>query len=450
MPLQPIVIKEHQTYDIEKHPDGKKCLEERHVVLEGMPTDFMGIPKYLGVDNSLTAGFYIGADWLVEKELPIVVLPKIDNLDYLGMFVAALSVDSVAESNYFAKCYGISFNKPAIEVSEDVSQLTPLLLVHYITLLEKLVKTGLRKGYVTISENLTNRYKGHLLVSQHIKKNIIFGRQDRNYCSYQVFSSDIPVNRLLKKALLFAQKMLQNLLPVNRMTMQLQNRINALLSAFADVSDNIEISEVRLCSGNKIFKNYAQAVVVAKDILRRYDYSIANIDESNHSTPCFWIDMSRMFELYVYSKLSTAYPGKIKFQVRGYCGTAADYIHVGEHIIIDAKYKPRYEYSNSGIIPDIREISGYGRDVSILEHFGKDFLNSNEEVKCLIIYPQTEVSFPISDGSDEQMCRALSDYANMNELQQSSTPNPLWNQATEIKYYRNFRKLRISLPIINH
>lgn len=450
MPLKPIIIKEHQTFDLEKYPEVKDRLNARHVVLKGMPTDFMGAPEYLGVDDNLTAGYYIGADWLVENELPIVVLPKIENLDYLEMFATALSVDSATENDYFAKCYGISFSKPAIEVCEDVSQLTPLLLVYYITLLEKLVRTGLRKGYVTISENLTNRYKGRLLISQQIKKNTIFGRQDRNYCSYQVFSIDIPVNRLLKKALLFAQRMLQNLLSQNRAVAQLQKRINMLLSAFADVSDNIEISEVKLCSGNKIFKNYSQAVVVAKDILRRYGYSIANIDVYNHSTPCFWIDMSRLFELYVYSKLSAAYPGNILFQVRGYCGTAADYIHVGEHIIIDAKYKPRYDYSNSGIIPDIREISGYGRDLSILKHFGKDFLNSDEEVKCLIIYPQTEVSFPMLDGSDEQMCRALADYANMNELQESSTPNPLWNQGTEIKYYRNFRKLRISLPIINH
>lgn len=55
--------------------------------------------------------------------------------------------------------------------------------------------------------------------------------------------------------------------------------------------------------------------------------------------------MSRLFELYVYSKLYHAYQDNIRFQVPGYRKTAVDLIHIGERLIIDAKYKPKYEMS---------------------------------------------------------------------------------------------------------
>lgn len=441
MSRKPIVLHEHQTYEATDDFDIGLFLETHNVKLPGMPEEYMGRPQCLAIDSTLTASYYIGASWLVEQELPVVVLPKIPDLDYTEMFVSALSVESSKEADYFSKCYSIDFDRPPVETTENLSFLTPLLLIHYITILERLVRNGLRKDYVTITENLKNKIKGRPVISQQIKKNIIYRRTDRNVCSYQVYTVDIPANRLLKRALLFARTMLIKLLPSGKRTGELQSRINKLTGVFAGVSDNIEIQAVKQCGASKLFKNYAQAVRIAKDILLRYDYSLSKISNENHLTPCFWIDMSRLFELYVYSKLREAYGENIRFQVQGYQKTAVDFIHTGERLVMDAKYKPQYENSYAGILSDIREISGYSRDLCILENFGRDFMSSDEEVKCLIIYPQNAYGDPSGDGDD--------DVPATDGLNEFLTSGPsLWNQATTMKYFRNFRKLRISLPTI--
>ena len=158
----------------------------------------MGTPQCLAIDSTLTASYYIGATWLVERELPVIVLPKIPNIDYLEMFMAALSVDSKHGEGYFSKCYGIDFDKSPIETTENLSQLTPLLLVHYVTLMEQLARYGLKRDYVIITKNLKNKVKGSLVISQQIKKNIIYQRKNRNVCTYQVYTTDIPANPVIK------------------------------------------------------------------------------------------------------------------------------------------------------------------------------------------------------------------------------------------------------------
>lgn len=157
--------------------------------------------------------------------------------------------------------------------------------------------------------------------------------------------------------------------------------------------------------------------------------------------------MSRLFELYVYSKLYHTYQDNIRFQVPGYQKTAVDFIHIGERLVIDAKYKPKYEMSYSGILPDIREISGYSRDLSILKNFGSNCIISNEEVRCLIIYPQNAFTdLTRNENENNNILQELQEMDSMNEFLATNTS--LWNQASPMKYFRNFRKLRISLPIV--
>lgn len=414
-------LKEHETYTKSDRNDILDFITNHKVELVGPPDIFMGKPKYLGINNNLQASYYIGACWIVKNELPLVVLPKLDNLDFTEMLITALSVNSDKEGDYFSQCYGIEFEEPLIETRERLDQLTPILLLHYLTILEKVVHCGLKKGYISIEENLKGKIKGHIILSEQLRNNIIPQRNDRNYCRYQIYTADIPENRLLKKALLFSQMMLNNLMQNGRKTAKIQNRINKLNSAFEGISDNIEISQVKSIASNKLFRHYPEAIRVAKNILKRFDYSISNISADNHKTPPFWIDMSRLFELYVYSKLEAAYHEQILFQVSGNGQTKADYIHTGEKIIIDAKYKPQYDYSFD--LTDIREISGYSRDIKILEHFGQDYIYSNQETKCLIIYPKVDAKVTIEHNES------------------------LWNHGEDIKEYRNFRKFAIKVPI---
>lgn len=420
----PIILKEHGRYDKTDRDEKLAFIESRNVKLKGIPDEFMGEPTCLGLTSDLEASYYIGVSWIIRNELPLLVLPKIDDLDFTEMLITALSVTSDKESDYFSKCYRIDFEEPLIDIRENLDQLTPILLIQYVTLLEKVVSAGLKKDYIFIEENLKGKTKGHIVLSKQLRSNIISKRLDRNYCRYQIYSVDIPENRLLKKALLFSQYMLTNLMRHSRQTVKIQNRINKISSAFNGVSDNIELSQVKNTTSNKLFRHYPDAIRVAKDILKRFDYSISNISADNHKTPPFWIDMSRLFELFVFSKLESAFPKQILFQVQGYGQTKVDYLHLGEQIVIDAKYKTLYD--NGFNMSDIREISGYSRDLKIIEHFGCEYVESQQETKCLIIYPQT------------------------NTHNSTVYTKSLWAAGEDISPYRNFRKLAIQVPIKEH
>lgn len=339
--LNSLILYEQTTYDKSDAEDIQLFLRDHSVDLVGLPDEYMSEPQFLGVDSSLQAAYYIGASWLVKDKMSVVVHPKISEVDIAEMLIKALSISSEEEANYFSKCYKISFEEPNIETEEGKTQLTPLLVIHYITLLENVVKHGLKRDYITITDNLTGKIKGHILFNQQLRQNIIPKREDRNVCLYQVYTVDVPVNRLLKRALVFADKMLQVYMRDHNQYGHLRTRINKLVNAFAGVSEDIEISQVKNMSSNKLFRHYVVAIQVAKEILRRYDYSLSNVSTETHLTPPFWIDMARLFEMYVLYLLRQAYGDSIEFQVPG-TYQKPDYVHKTENMILDAKYKTIY------------------------------------------------------------------------------------------------------------
>lgn len=427
--IQP--IKEHDCIPVEYHERLKT------VQFVGNP-DYMDTPKYLGIDQEYNASYYIGACWLIKNKLAVSVIPKIDKIDFVTMFLSALEVNTANESDYFGKCYGIMFDEPQIETTEKLNQLTPLLILHYISLLDKLVKRGLKKDYIIKEDNLKSKVKGRIMFSRHLQKNIFQQRYDRTYCQFQEHTEDIPENRLLKKALIFAENAINAYPSIKTKIEQsnkLSNSFNRLKSVFYNVSDEIEIRQVQKITGNKIFREYKDAIKVAKMILQRFDYSLSNATQEQHTTPPFWIDMARLYEMYIYSKLSSAYPNQILFQVAGHCRTAVDYIKKDEKIIMDAKYKPHYEDSNRGIINDIREISGYARDKKILKALDAD----ENEVECVIIYPHKEILRQEEIGDPIDDCKETTTFENSDFLPQCS----------EIKWFRNFYKISVPLPQID-
>lgn len=405
--------------------------------LKFQETGFLKEPKYLGI-NDWTASCFIGAAWLIPDELAVVVTPKMPDIDFVRMFLAALEVDTQKESDYFAQCYGIQFDEPQIETDEELNQLTPLLVLHFISLLERLVKHGLKKDYLLHEENLKAKVKGRILFGKHLKTNIFQQRDDRMYCQYQEYTDDIPENRLLKKALLFSERILSHCESLKRQSQypEIQLRLNRLEASFGHISDEIEPYQVQKLSSNKLFKGYKEAIKVAKMILRRFDYSIREAGSEQHTTPPFWIDMARLYEMWVWGKLTAAYPEQIEFQVQGHCKTAVDFIKKDEKIILDAKYKPHYEDSNRRILDDIREISGYARDKRILKQLGGD--KEENEIKCVIVYPEPE---KLKSDEDEQ--EADSDCRVVKTFLQDT----LLSQCSEIKWFRNFYKISVPLPV---
>ena len=390
---------------------------------------------YLGLNQQnqhFQFSYYIGVDWLItpqelqkikieksleekgtkqnpssdgtkENSLPknpaaFLVTPKIENLDYLKMFTCCIAQPYL--TSYIKSCYFIFTNKPSILLKEkEKIEITPLLLFHYFSLLKMIVARGLKRGYQRKTENLYSKIKGKMLLSKNITHNLCQGRKDRNFCCYQDYTLDCKENQILKKALLYCQNYF--LSPSNREKFkELHRDFHPCISAFDKVSD-ITINQIRQYKINPLYKEYKEALRLALQILKRFDYSIQNTSKENidYKVPPFWIDMSKLFEMYTYTLLYSAYRKKIFYQVKGKYGEV-DFIKKDEKIVIDTKYKKIYqekEQKEQYNIFDIRQLAGYARDTSILEKLGKlvikerkTFLVDNTLAPCLILYPDTE------------------------------------------------------------
>lgn len=287
----------------------------------------------------------------------------------------------------------IKFNRPSIPINQQQDLLSIFLVTEYINILYRIVRKGLKRSYYIVEENLKNKLKGRILIGENIKRNLTKGNVASNFCRYQVYDIDYPVNRLLKKALHFCIKQLA----VYRCaidTSPLEKKIRYIEPYFVRVGENISIKEITTLRQNPVYKEYNQAIGFAQLLLRRYSYDITNIGKKEILTPPFWVDMSKLFELYIYKRLKQIFSSKDEIiyhfkanhQELDYLLNAKGW---SEPYVIDAKYKPRYKDKGGISIEDAREVSGYARLSSVYKKLELDE-NIAPPIKCLIIFPDQE------------------------------------------------------------
>jgi McrBC 5-methylcytosine restriction system component len=396
-------------------------------------TGYECAPKYLGINpETFCASYFIGAEWITDRHA-VVVTPKVPNLDFIEMFVCALKFEPVAK--YFSKFYSIDFNSKPIKTNVFNNQITPLIVIHFIALLKNITKRGLKKAYVLRNENIKSKIKGKINFSQHIKQNVIQQREDRVYCQYQEYTVNNLENRILKKALIYAESYV-NSLYTHKSFETLISTVNSIKTYFTEVSDDVELHELKSIVNNKIYKEYLEAIRIAKMILRKFNYSISETKINMDFTPAFWIDMSRLYEVYVYSKLHARYGDDILFQVPGYGHTAVDFVDKERKIVIDTKYKPQYNYRNGGVIDDVRQISAYARDKKILKVMNCNIFSI---VKCLIIYPEDMTDKPKEEDGEL--------FVNLTSLNDFDTFHD--KNCNIVNGYEEFYKISIPMPLVN-
>jgi len=396
-------------------------------------------------DLLIQAGYYIGVDWLIPNIRYIHVEPKLntssakvfsailevenpegellyqekdrylqkvlsesvnekDNyreINYLSMLLDAMTSPNIA--NETDDLIWIDWEAPEIFLEQVEDRLTPFLIVQFINLLSKIVRKGLKKSYYTVKEHINNRIKGKILISQQIKQNVMKNRVTKTYCEYQVFDIDHNENQFLKNVLRFASKYVDDneVLFGNNI-----GRVKALITFILPALEHVSFIQneelLRNFKFNPFFKEYKDAVKIGHYILKRFSYNISKASNELTKTPPFWIDMPRLFELYVYQKLLLHNPLEqhyIKYQFRTY-GNELDYLvsKPGFEMIIDAKYKMKY--SSSLIHQDIRQVAGYARlkkvlkQVQVLNEEGELLKNGSKSndamIDCMIIYPDLD------------------------------------------------------------
>lgn len=333
------------------------------------------------------AYYKIGAEWIDDHEALVVTTKRqMENIDFLGMFMSCFTSDLALES--FSKIYTIDIDKPTIEAPSLKNVMSLLMIVHFIGVVGRI--KSLKRGYVHFSDNL-KKVKGKISILKNERKNIALKRYDRIFCNYDEYTVDIPENRLIKKALQFSQHFVSLYSQPNSSQARLRLMINKAIAMFEHVSADVEISEVRHISTNKLFKEYREAIRLAKLILRNFDYSISKVSGNESKVAPFTIDMSLLYEHYVYGLLHAAYGNDIKYQISSLTGKPDFlFVHEGGRAILDTKYIPKFDNEQLDTYI-IRQLSGYSRDLGILHRLGYKDLDEESHipsVPCVIIYPQ--------------------------------------------------------------
>ncbi|WP_191603758.1 McrC family protein [Marinomonas algicola] len=81
--------------------------------------------------------------------------------------------------------------------------LIEVLIRRFLKTVNQVVKQGLRRDYVPKQENLTTK-RGKLKIGLQVKHNFV--EKQRFYCEYDEYLPDIPVNRVIKAAMLQVQR----------------------------------------------------------------------------------------------------------------------------------------------------------------------------------------------------------------------------------------------------
>jgi 5-methylcytosine-specific restriction enzyme subunit McrC len=355
--------------------------------------------------KKLNTNFYIGTDWLKKNEVAIYVEPKLNDeaqqTDYLKMLFSCLRHSDVA--TYTKDLYEIKFEEPFIEIEQKQDLLTPLLVVQFLQVVKSIVRKGLKKSYYKVEHNLNAKIKGKVLVAQTLKQNIIKNKPTKTFCQYDEFGFNCIENRILKKTLNFVQKYLALFPNYLKLASPV---INYCLPAFHEVDENIDLKTLKGITHNSFYKEYKEALHISSLILKRFGYNIKEIDTLINKTvkvPPFWIDMPKLFELYVLGMLKDKYFNNIKFQIQGTYGQP-DFVFVSDNVkmIIDTKYKRKYQQEKYQA-EDIRQLGGYARDTKVLSRLG--YITEEEQDKvidCLIIYPDQTASDKLADDLKEK------------------------------------------------
>ena len=385
--MNPIIeIKEH--FDAEKEIKGLSL--DKPKKLSFLNKNCLEIEQKGDEKFQIKASYFIGIDWITSEQA-IYIAPKLNHnqgvieIDYLKMLFSDIQN---LDNQYLKNLFIIKFDEPLIPITQKQDLITPLLLMQFLNIVKNIVRKGLKKSYYKIEENLTSKVKGKIVMSQHIKQNVAKVKPLHHYCNYQQFGYNNLENRLLKKTLIFITRYLNNhKLPNSEQ--YFQEIFNFVNPAFLKVSDQIQLNDIKHSKLNPFFKEYDEAIRLARIILQRFGYNISNVDKQLIATPPFWIDMSKLFELYVLGLLKKRFPKHNEVQYHfGTYGNELDFLLNTDtyKMVVDAKYKPKY--LGSLIHEDMRQVSGYAR---LKKVYNTLQITDNQIISCLIIYPnQTE------------------------------------------------------------
>lgn len=339
-------------------------------------------------DFTAETNYFVGVDWLVPGQTAVYVQPKLngtEQVDFLGMLLH--SMESPESLAHIDGLFHVDFDNPWITIPEQQDRLSPLLVIQFLKVLQSIVRKGLKKSYYRLTQNLQSRVKGKILIAPQIRENLVKNRRNKMVCNFQEYGVNNTENQFLKLVVEFVSGYLSRRHHYFTKPQQdaLRHILQYCLPAFEQV-DALALKHQRIpVSKNVFYTEYEEAVKTGEYILRRFSFNINATSERQQSTPPFWIDMSKLFELYVYRQLKQIFPltGQLSYQ-DSFRGKQTDILvrAAGYKCVIDCKYKPRYAFSDPSL-DDKRQVAGYARLRRVYDELEIPY---HELVKALVIY----------------------------------------------------------------
>ncbi|WP_452228447.1 5-methylcytosine restriction system specificity protein McrC [Lacinutrix sp. MEBiC02404] len=375
-----------------------------------------------GNELHLRTSYLIGMDYLVNN-IPFIVEPKFEDekKDFSVNFYDILfkSLPFVKSNEDISDLYFVDFSKPTIEINQQDDFLTPILIIQFITYLDKICHAGLQKGYYWIEENLDNKVKGKILVKNTIKYNHLKAKYTKTYCRYQEFGINTSENQFLKYTFQFCLNYLNQFKKLELIN-NLESKLGFIRSTFQKVRLNLTLRNEIVIKKNPLFPQYENALKLSNLILKRNSFNITNTTNKTVATYPYWINMSKLFEIHVLRLLRTEFKEGVYFQ-KEYAGRIPDIVinRADFKAIIDVKYKPYAEKSID--IEDIRQVAAYAKMKPIFKELK---LKPKNVLDAVIVYPKVN-----------------SKNVNMNK--------ETLNKKQELTNYFNIYALDVAIPIIS-
>ena len=342
-------------------------------------------------ETRLKTSYFVGISWLIPGKVPFRIRPKLDNseqeIDYFQMLKVALEEPQV--EGHLSNLIKIDFSQEPMVISAKEEGLTLFLVVQFVSLLEKLLRRGLLRSFHQEVDKYNNKIKGKILLSPSVSKSkdgLPFAKEF--ICVHQSFDENVYVNRLLKTALLASHRLLNGNRDFYQQDPSLRKKITLIskkLQAIRPLEKGAARNQVKL---SPFFKKYREPVRLAQLILRLEGLSKSKDAVPTVRVPPYWINMTKLFELYVLSKLKKSIrEGKIDYHLR-FRFKEPDFLIRDSELslgtfIADAKYKPRYATRESALWEDGKQLAGYSRYLPIRKYLK---FESHSNIPCVILY----------------------------------------------------------------
>ncbi len=383
-----------------------------------------------------TTSYFIGLNWIIPEKLAVFIQPKMDTgavghqdsveIDYLAMIKEALTNDELRIED-LAGLQEIKSEEKPIPIKSKDSGLVIFVILQFLTLIDKIRRRGLRRNFYSTQETFRYAMKGRILLSKSLRDARTASATDHLTCSVQQFDIDTPENQYLKRALRKTLVILQK--PAYLSETLLIEKARLGLRAFEAVHDVYNAPAIRLKKINPLFRDYVEALRLAEKIISMDSLGFKNTEGVTHLAP-YWIDMSKLFEIYVLQRLREAvgtngtvqYQFSAHYQVLDYLCCAPECPTNLQFFVADAKYKKYDERSLEK--EDLRQVAGYARlerVIETLENWGQSKTDVDRVIPCLVLYPVA------SKGVTDKEKVSL-------------------NKAISIKGWKDIYKLGVSLP----